>query len=654
MKLRTLRFALGFVAIFFSVFIIVTDVCILGQRECLSAGFTIKSSMLNSLQKISFQALAEYLPDNKQIDVRRLPRGLNHHVWEKNCIQKIEKLCSFPIFPKAPDQRGVVHRTEITEPKDSETDGHRLFGFLIPSTTGEHHFAVASNGMAEVWLSENDNWRTAKQIAFIRPLHLKSELSPWDFNISKTQISTGMYLKSRVRYYFEILYALDTQTKVENFLQVAWKQPHHINYDVIAGQSLSWYKNDSEMAAHRVFDDDLPNAKSCIKKIEQGYHNKHMELDASLPFLRHTAVSKALAMCPYRPSYVLARSDLKGFQRSDGVKKHVQKTFTYPFTIVDGIVRLKRSFTFYYEYPLDEEEAWSIVNTYMDALETNYLGRYVLVSIRKVEKKDDHNKGVRYFIEVVVSDKITDEQYILADYVYKPNGDKTPLCYPEGLQWDTVADVYLILTAKNLGRWVHNFIKNVEKIVEETKDEHLHVVIYDFDSPDIDLKQALQKSTLTKYHFIRKPGKYSRTISFTEAIDSIKNPNAIVVTIDLHLDLASQFINDIRKHCIKGKSIYAPDIVFLNCGGSSSKPMGSWYHYSYGTIAMYKEDWKNFGGFSASFSTKTTWGAEDWDLIDRAVRGGLEIERKRSPWVYHYHHSKVGMWNGMKPTEGTS
>ena len=374
MKLRTLRFALGFVAIFFSVFIIVTDVCVLVQRGCLSAESTIKSSMLNSLQKISLQALAEYLPDNKQIDVRRLPRGLNHHVWEKNCIPKIEKLCSFPIFPKAPDQRGVIHRTEITEPKDSETDGHRLFGFLIPSTTGEHHFAVASNGMAEVWLSENDNWRTAKQIAFIRPLHLKSELSPWDFNISKTQISTGVYLKSRVRYYFEILYALDTQSKVENFLQVAWKQPHHINYDVIAGQSLSWYKNDSKMAAHRMFDDDLPNANSCIKKIEQGYHNKHMELDTSLPFLRHTAVSKALPMCPYRPSYVLARSDLQGFQRSDGVKKHVQKTFTYPFTIVDGIVRLKRSFTFYYEYPLDEEEAWSIVNTYMDALETNYLG----------------------------------------------------------------------------------------------------------------------------------------------------------------------------------------------------------------------------------------------------------------------------------------
>ena len=99
------------------------------------------------------------------------------------------------------------------------------------------------------------------------------------------------------------------------------------------------------------------------------------------------------------------------------------------------------------------------------------------------------------------------------------------------------------------------------------------------------------------------------------------------------------------QHCIKGKTVYAPEIVFLNCGGSGSKPKGSWYHASYGTIAMYKQDWDNFGGFSPAFLRKTPWGGEDWDLIDNAVKGGLEIERNRSPWVYHYHHVKAGMWN---------
>ena len=99
------------------------------------------------------------------------------------------------------------------------------------------------------------------------------------------------------------------------------------------------------------------------------------------------------------------------------------------------------------------------------------------------------------------------------------------------------------------------------------------------------------------------------------------------------------------QHCIKGKTIYAPEIVYLKCGGSSSKPKGAWYHPSYGTIAMYKQDWNDCGGFSPRFLQKTTWGGEDWDLIDNAVKGGLEVERNRSPWVYHYYHVKAGMWN---------
>ena len=169
------------------------------------------------------------------------------------------------------------------------------------------------------------------------------------------------------------------------------------------------------------------------------------------------------------------------------------------------------------------------------------------MSIKRVEKKEDPLKGNRYFLELVVKDLTHNGTYILAEYVYQPRRKSSPLCYPNGLRWNRTADVYLILTAKNLGRWIHHFIKNVEKILQETKDEHLHVVVYDFGSQDIDLRQAFQWSALNNYHFITKPGNYSRTISFTEAIESIKDPNAIVVTIDLHLDIGSQLINDVRK-----------------------------------------------------------------------------------------------------------
>ena len=162
--------------------------------------------------------------------------------------------------------------------------------------------------------------------------------------------------------------------------------------------------------------------------------------------------------------------------------------------------------------------------------------------------KHDPKKGKRYLLELVIKDITDGKHYLLSEYVFVPYGkDASFLCYPNALQWNKTADVYLILTAKNLGRWVHHFIKNVEKIVQETKDDRLHVVIYDFGSPDIDIRKALQRSILKNYHFIINPAPYSRTKSFSEAIKSVDDPDAIVVTIDLHLDIGSQTISDIRK-----------------------------------------------------------------------------------------------------------
>ena len=162
-------------------------------------------------------------------------------------------------------------------------------------------------------------------------------------------------------------------------------------------------------------------------------------------------------------------------------------------------------------------------------------------------KKEDQKKGTRYFIEAIITDLLSSKKYNLAEYVFQPKGNNLSMCYPQGMQWNKTTDVYLILTAKNLGRWVHHFIKNMEKIVQETNDEHLHVIIYDFDSGDIDIKRAFQRSILKNYHYITKPGKYSRVTSFKEAIESVKNPDSIVVTIDMHLDIGSQFIDEVRK-----------------------------------------------------------------------------------------------------------
>lgn len=621
--------------------LIFTDVCLLGRQDCLPSARSFQKKLVGSLERLFFLRSGGDLDLNEEIF--DMSKGLNHHVWEYNCLKSIEALCNFPIFPKAPDKREIISRTEITTRSRRRVDAHRLLGFLVPNLSGEHLFAVTSNGFAEVWLSPDKSWRSANQIAYIRQTDLKSTIKKWDFEAVKSQISAGVYLEARKRYFIEIVYSLGGRKRGENFLQVAWKRPGKSTFEIIESESLSLYTNDSEKDKYKTYDDRLPKAHYCAK-YQKSYANKYMRSEP-YPSLDNSAISGALPFCDYSPSYILNPAKLDGFEKYHGVKKHVHKTYGYPYPNIDGIIRSHTAHNvFLAEDPLEEEEAWSVVEAYMETVEKSYPGKYELEDIIRVEKKKDPEKGNRYLLELAVKDLTNFDGYILSEYIFKPKDRSESLCYPRGLQWNRTADVYLILTVKNLGRWVHHFIKNVEEIIRETKDEHLHVVIFDFNSPDIDLEHVLRRSNLRNHHYISKPGNYSRTVSLMEAIKSIDDPEAIVVTIDLHLDIGSQMINDIRKHCIKGRTVYAPQIIFLNCGGSSALPRGSWYHYSYGTVAMYKEDWERFGGFSQGFVNKTTWGGEDWDIIDGAVKGGLEIERKRSPWVYHYYHTKYGMW----------
>ena len=365
MKVRAIKSTVAVVSLLVFLFLVVTNFCLF-NRTCFPyrIGTAFTTSIVASLEPLG---VLDY-DDN----VTDLPRGLNQHIWENNCVKTIETLCNFPVFPNAPDQRQVISRTEITAPKDAGTDGHRLFGFVLPNSTGEYQFAVASNGFAEIWLSLTKHWRAAKKVAFIRPFDAQS-VTKWNFNASETQISSGIHLKAKGKYYIEIMYALGAHDKSENFLQVAWKRPQESNFKVMGSEYLLSYTNDSEKGRYKMFDDKLPHALPCARKHQKGYENKHMRPETT-PYLEHTAVNKALEFCEYRPSYLLDPANLKGFGQYHGVYRHVRKTYSFPLPIVDGIMRNQGATHFSSDYPLDEEEAWSVVNRYMDAIEKSYSG----------------------------------------------------------------------------------------------------------------------------------------------------------------------------------------------------------------------------------------------------------------------------------------
>ena len=96
--------------------------------------------------------------------------------------------------------------------------------------------------------------RSGKRIAFIRPFDAQS-VPKWNFDASETQISTGIHLKAKGKYYIKIMYALGAHGKSENFLQVAWKQPQQSNFKTIGSEYLLVYTNDSEKGRYKIFDD---------------------------------------------------------------------------------------------------------------------------------------------------------------------------------------------------------------------------------------------------------------------------------------------------------------------------------------------------------------------------------------------------------------
>ena len=85
------------------------------------------------------------------------------------------------------------------------------------------------------------------------------------------------------------------------------------------------------------------------------------------------------------------------------------------------------------------------------------------------------------------------------------------------------------------------------RIYQETNDQHFHLVIFDYNSDDIDIENSLKQGLLQRYTLIRKTGKFIKTKAYNEAVSLVKDPNAIVFLLDLHLEIASDFLDNIRK-----------------------------------------------------------------------------------------------------------
>ncbi|KAM7084687.1 N-acetyl-beta-glucosaminyl-glycoprotein 4-beta-N-acetylgalactosaminyltransferase 1 isoform 2-T2 [Molossus nigricans] len=316
---------------------------------------------------------------------------------------------------------------------------------------------------------------------------------------------------------------------------------------------------------------------------------------------------------------------------------------------------------------LPEAEAVDVVAQYMERLNARHSGRYALLRIVNVEKRRDSARGSRFLLELELQER-GGGRLRLSEYVFlrlpgaragdadwdgespepaattsaRPEG-RPELCRPLRLAWRQDVMVHFIVPVKNQARWVAQFLADMAALHARTGDPHFSVILVDFESEDMDVERALRSAQLPRYQYLRRTGNFERSAGLQAGVDAVEDASSIVFLCDLHIHFPPSILDSIRKHCVEGTLAFAPVVMRLGCGSSPGDPQGYWEVNGFGLFGIYKSDFDRVGGMNTE-EFRDQWGGEDWELLDRVLQAGLEVERLRLRNFYHHYHSRRGMW----------
>uniref|UniRef100_A0A8C7M8W6 Beta-1,4-N-acetylgalactosaminyltransferase n=1 Tax=Oncorhynchus kisutch TaxID=8019 RepID=A0A8C7M8W6_ONCKI len=595
----------------------------------------------------------------------------NLHVFEDWCGSSVAQLRKNLHFPLYPHTRTTVKKLAVA-PK-WKNYGLRIFGFIHPYRDGDFQFSVSSDDNSEFWVSPDESPLNARLLVYVGQLGTEWT-APGEFSKFRSQSSKSVHLISSRRYYFEILHKQDD--KGSDHVEVGWRPfLPGLKYEVIDSAYISLYTDESSLKMNSV--DHIPQTLASHSRPsveEQSQEHSHFSsqhgADMLKPDPRDTFYTMHISLyqenkCFYRESPIYLENI--NWQRTFSVNpmdfELLRSDWNDLRCNVSGNLQLA------------ESEVVDVLAQYMEKLNERNGGIYTLLRIINVEKRRDSARGNRYLVELELMERGRNVVR-LSEYIYlllhrgRLGGDSlentefipasappgaTPwgtayanplLCQPVMLQWRKDVMVHFVVPVKNQARWVQQFITDMEELHRQTKDDNFSIIIVDFESTDMDVEQALRESTVPRYEYLRREGNFERSAGLQIGVDTIEDNHSIAFLCDLHIHFPHNILESIRKHCVEGRLAFAPIVMRLGCGSSPLEPDGYWEVNGFGLFGIYKSDFDKIGGMNTE-EFKDRWGGEDWELLDRVLQNGLEVERLRLRNFFHYYHSKRGMWNAQ-------
>ena len=566
-------------------------------EEALNANnLNLKSELIIPTESIKGPEVIENSTETPKLNLTNRD-GLSIYTWRGLCTDQLDKLKAYPGFPLYPDVESSTSSSAIQLNIDSF--GLRIFGYLIPNKSGEYQFKIAAIN-SEIWLSTGSDPN-------------KLEL------IAKTDtISDVIILHAHNGYFIEII---TVSSEIMDALIVYWRVPGGEEYKEINQQFLAHYPS-SEI-------DNLQHLPSHETQFKLNTLNDPRE---KFPLMNRLPSE----MYPILPNCS---------QATDGMTPKEVLSMNGLWSVNENEIALSLNSntdqpSLHGAPAMNDQEANRILQSFISLIGNNSGELIKDFTIVNLEKSFSDMREDQYLLEGMVTlHKSPKESYLLSQTILVENG---ALCIPTKTP-NLTAFVHIVIIVKDQRRWIRYFLENVNNIYTQTNDQRFGVMIVDFNSRDIDVNETMRRTLKLKhYKFISMDGPFNKVRGQNMAIDSVSNPNDIIFTCDLHLNIPMNMIESIRKHTTQGISVYTPLLRRLNCGVISFDGPGKWEDIGYGLVSMFKTDWEAIGGMSVEFGEK--WGGEDWDLVDRVLRIGYHIHRLRMPALVHFYHLKEGAW----------